>query len=57
MKNQVDSDTIAFLRDLYLLGRINESLATPLFQDLLRNGYKQSTHREVLAQTRVFKQP
>jgi hypothetical protein len=56
MKNRVDSDTTAFLRDLYRLGRINESLATPLFQDLLRNGYKQSTHREVLAQTRAFKQ-
>jgi hypothetical protein len=56
VKNRVDSDTIAFLRDLYLLGRINESLATTLFQDLLRNGYKQSQHREVLAQTRAFKQ-
>jgi hypothetical protein len=55
VQNQVDSDTIAFLRDLYRLGCINESLAITLFQDLLRNGYKQSTHREVLVQTRTFK--
>lgn len=46
---QIDPNITTFLRDIYRLGQVDEGVATRLFQNLLRMGYRCEDHREAVS--------